>query len=97
MSDIVVPRFKWCWEEKLKPHAYPFIGLRIEITEGVVIDAIKVALIENIDKTGSLTAARQKLGIAHRNAWLHIQAANKLFKQKIVVSTVGGKNGGAPT
>jgi molybdate transport system regulatory protein len=71
----------------------PRSSLRIEVGEGLTLDSIKVALIEEIDKRGSISAAQRKLGLTYRTAWLHIGAVNRMFSRKIVVASVGGKQG----
>jgi molybdate transport system regulatory protein len=72
----------------------PRPSLRIEVGEGLTLDSIKVALIEEIDKQGSISAAQRELGLTYRNAWTHIDAVNQMFPGKIVVASVGGKQGG---
>ena len=73
---------------------YPVASLRIEVAAGAIIDEVKAALIEEIDRNGSLTAARKVVGLSHNGAYLQVQTINQIFGEKIVVSNSGGPTGG---
>lgn len=68
--------------------------LRINKGEEIAIGPGKVALLEAIVATGSITAAAKELGMSYRRAWLLVDDMNRCFKQPIVDSAKGGKEGG---
>ncbi len=54
----------------------------------------RVMLLERIDKFGSIAAAARSMRLGYRNAWLWIEAANRLAPAPLVEKTVGGTGGG---
>lgn len=54
----------------------------------------KVALLEAIGETGSISAAGRKLGMSYRRAWLLVDALNRAFNQPLVTTVTGGREGG---
>ena len=51
-------------------------------------------LLERIDKFGSIAAAARSMRLGYRNAWLWIEAANRLAPTPLVEKTTGGAGGG---
>lgn len=60
----------------------PFIGLG------------RVKLLEEINKSGSITAAAKSLNMSYRQAWEHIKNMNEIASEPLVIAVSGGKNGG---
>lgn len=54
----------------------------------------RVMLLERIDKFGSIAAAARSMKLSYRNAWLWIEAANRLAPAPLVEKKVGGAGGG---
>ena len=54
----------------------------------------RVMLLERIDKFGSIAAAARSMRLGYRNAWLWIEAANRLAPAPLVEKTTGGVGGG---
>ena len=54
----------------------------------------RVALLEAIQKTGSITKAAASLDMSYKKAWEQINAMNLEAKKPLVVKTSGGKGGG---
>lgn len=54
----------------------------------------RVALLEAIDKYGSIAAAARSMKLGYRNAWLWIQAMNRLAPSPLVEKGSGGDKGG---
>jgi molybdate transport system regulatory protein len=73
-----------------KPQAH----IRIDFTDGCSIGPGKIALLEWIDRTGSLSAAGRSLGMSYRRAWLLLHSVNDSFTEASVTFSVGGKDGG---
>ena len=74
-------------------------GVRFHIrdsrdTTGLAIGPGKVALLEAIEETGSITAAAKKLGMSYRRAWLLVDETNRCVVRPAVQTAAGGPNGG---
>jgi molybdate transport system regulatory protein len=73
-----------------KPQAH----IRVDFTDGCSIGPGKIALLEWIERTGSLSAAGRSLGMSYRRAWLLLHSVNDSFSEPSVTFSVGGKDGG---
>jgi molybdate transport system regulatory protein len=51
-------------------------------------------LLERIDELGSIAAAARSMKLGYRNAWLWVEAANRLAPSPLVEKTTGGAEGG---
>jgi molybdate transport system regulatory protein len=54
----------------------------------------KVALLEAIRDTGSITSAAKTLGMSYRRAWLLVDETNRCLVRPAVATTSGGEHGG---
>ena len=54
----------------------------------------KVALLEAIAQTGSITSAARKLGMSYRRAWLLVDETNRCLVEPAVATAAGGTRGG---
>jgi molybdate transport system regulatory protein len=54
----------------------------------------RVILLERIEKLGSIAEAARSMRLSYRNAWLWIEAMNRLAPAPLVVKTTGGVGGG---
>jgi len=54
----------------------------------------KIALLEAIEQTGSISAAGRQFGMAYRRAWLLTDDINRMFSGPVVMARGGGRNGG---
>ncbi len=54
----------------------------------------RVTLLERIDKLGSISAAAKSMKLAYRNAWLWVEAMNRLSPEPLVEKSTGGARGG---
>jgi len=54
----------------------------------------RVMLLERIDKLGSIAAAARSMKLGYRNAWLWVEAANRLAPAPLVEKAAGGAKGG---
>jgi molybdate transport system regulatory protein len=59
-----------------------------------VLNDSRIALLEQIGETGSITKAGQAVGISYRTAWITIDHLNTLSDSPLVEKTTGGKSGG---
>jgi molybdate transport system regulatory protein len=54
----------------------------------------KIALLEAIASTGSITAAARELGMSYRRAWLLVEETNRCLASPAVQTATGGQRGG---
>ena len=54
----------------------------------------KVALLEAIDETGSITSSAKRLGMSYRRAWLLVEETNRCLVRPAVQAASGGRRGG---
>ena len=54
----------------------------------------RVMLLERIEELGSIAAAARSMRLGYRNAWLWIEAMNRLAPAPLVEKTAGGVGGG---
>lgn len=54
----------------------------------------RATLLERIDQLGSISAAARSMKLAYRNAWLWVEAMNRLAPSPLVEKSTGGARGG---
>jgi molybdate transport system regulatory protein len=59
--------------------------------------AARIALLEAIRATGSITGAAKAVGMSYKGAWDAVDAMNNLAGEALVVRATGGKGGGGTT
>ena len=69
---------------------------RIRVLSGdqIALGPGKVALLEEIERSGSISKAARKLGLSYRRAWTLVDTMNKSFESYLVRGSAGGKKGG---
>ncbi len=74
----------------------PQTRFRFRITAGdtIAIGPGKIALLEAVAQTGSITTAAKSLDMSYRRAWLLLDELNRALKSPAVDSSKGGQNGG---
>jgi molybdate transport system regulatory protein len=72
----------------------PSIRLRIDLTPDSALGPGKIALLERIEATGSLSQAARELGMSYRRAWLLLADVNQMFTDPATTTSVGGTGGG---
>lgn len=70
------------------------VRLWIEEAEGPFLGIGKIWLLENIQKTGSITNAAKEMKMAYRQAWQLVQEINQRAETPLVEKLLGGKGGG---
>ena len=71
------------------------LTLRIDVDREAAIGPGKIALLEAIHATGSISAAARELGMSYRRAWLLIEDINKRLRSPAVMRAKGGTQGGS--
>jgi molybdate transport system regulatory protein len=70
------------------------VRLRIDIGSGCSIGPGKIALLEQIERSGSLSKAARILKMSYRRAWLLLEDLNRTMGQPVTTASVGGAGGG---
>ena len=73
------------------------LTIRLDFEAGRRLGAGKVALLESIDRTGSISAAGRAQGMSYRRAWLLVDDMNNCFRDPVVEAQPGGAHGGGAT
>ncbi|MDD4886499.1 MAG: LysR family transcriptional regulator [Thiomonas sp.] len=68
--------------------------VRLQIKQGTALGPGKAALLEALERTGSISAAGRELNMSYRRAWLLIHSVNQAYKQPLVEASKGGAGGG---
>lgn len=74
--------------------AEPRLSIRIDLASGDRIGPGKIALLEAIRQTGSISAAARQLGMSYRRAWLLVEEVNDALQGRAVSAATGGRQGG---
>jgi molybdate transport system regulatory protein len=70
------------------------LSIRIDLASGDRIGPGKIALLEAIRSTGSISAAARSLGMSYRRAWLLVEEINHALREPAVTAETGGRRGG---
>jgi molybdate transport system regulatory protein len=93
-----IPRFKVKKPPRLSRHPRPGYTVRgriwLEKDGELYMGGGREMLLERIDKFGSIAAAARSMKLGYRNAWLWVEAANRLAPSPLVEKTAGGAGGG---
>ncbi|MBS0454330.1 MAG: LysR family transcriptional regulator [Proteobacteria bacterium] len=74
----------------------PVLRFRVRVTSGdqIAVGPGKIALLEAIEHTGSITAAAKSLDMSYRRAWLLLDEMNRSLREPAVSTSQGGSSGG---
>src|SRR5882757_2161884 len=70
------------------------VSFRVDFSPKCAVGPGKIALLENIGATGSLSEAARRLKMSYRRAWLLLEDLNTSFQQPVAEMSVGGRGGG---
>ncbi len=70
------------------------LSIRIDLASGARIGPGKVALLEEIERSGSISAAGRALKMSYRRAWELVEDLNTHLGQPVVSTAAGGAGGG---
>lgn len=70
------------------------VSIRIDLACGARIGPGKVALLEAIERTGSISAAGRALRMSYRRAWELVEDLNRHLGTPVVAAAAGGSGGG---
>jgi molybdate transport system regulatory protein len=72
----------------------PLIRFRIDFAENSNLGPGKIALLEEIERCGSLSEAARRMGVSYRRAWLLLESLNNSFDMPATLNSTGGRGGG---
>ncbi len=72
----------------------PALSIRIDLDPEGRIGPGKIQLLENIQATGSISAAGRAMEMSYKRAWDLVDEMNRICGQSAVERQTGGKNGG---
>ncbi|WP_029349637.1 winged helix-turn-helix domain-containing protein [Bosea sp. 117] len=70
------------------------LSIRIDIAPQGRIGPGKIALLEAIARTGSISAAGRSMKMSYRRAWELVDELGHIFGRAVVISQAGGRHGG---
>jgi len=70
------------------------LRMRVSCGDAVALGPGKIALLEALDASGSITAAARRLGMSYRRAWLLVDELNAHLHEPAVATAQGGARGG---
>ena len=70
------------------------ISIRLDLASGARIGPGKVALLEEIARSGSISAAGRVLKMSYRRAWELVEDLNRHLGTPVVATAAGGVRGG---
>lgn len=79
---------------KVMPSGAPQPQLRVMFRSAIAMGPGKAALLEAIERSGSISAAARELGMSYRRAWLLLDTMNQCFKAPVIDTLTGGSGGG---
>ena len=83
-------------DQPIAPETQPRLFIRVSL-DGGHIGPGKVALLEQIDKLGSIAAAGKQLRMSYKRAWYLLDEINDLCREPVVSKMHGGRSGGGST
>ena len=80
--------------EATRPFMPTQVTLRLDFATDRRLGHGKVSLLEAIRRNGSIAAAGRDFGMSYRRAWLLVDEMNRMFREPLVETRGGGRNGG---
>jgi molybdate transport system regulatory protein len=74
--------------------ANPRLRIRLVLANGAILAPSRIALLEAIEATGSISAAARSVGISYRAAWQWVRSINDMLCSPVAVTETGGNRGG---
>ncbi len=70
------------------------VRFRLDVGPACSIGPGQIAVLQEIQESGSLRRAAQQLRMSYRRAWLLVDGLNRSFTSPVTTASVGGKGGG---
>jgi molybdate transport system regulatory protein len=72
----------------------PTVRFRVDFNRDESVGPGKIALLEQIAHSGSLSQAARDLDMSYRRAWQLLESTNTAFLERVAVTSKGGRGGG---
>jgi molybdate transport system regulatory protein len=72
----------------------PVVRFRIDFAKNSSVGPGKIALLEAIRDSGSLSQGARNMGMSYRRAWLLIESLKETFREPVTLASTGGRDGG---
>jgi molybdate transport system regulatory protein len=72
----------------------PTVRFRIDFNRDESVGPGKIALLEQIAQSGSVSQAARDLDMSYRRAWQLLESTNTAFLERVAVTSKGGRGGG---
>jgi len=72
----------------------PAVRFRVDFGRHEAVGPGKIALLEHIAASGSLSQAARELKMSYRRAWQLLESLNGSFSERVAVTSKGGRGGG---
>ena len=72
----------------------PRVSIRLDLPSGARVGPGKIALLEEIARHGSISAAGRALRMSYRRAWELVEDLNRHLGAPVVAAVTGGSGGG---
>lgn len=80
--------------QKTNGKSLPSLSVRIDLDASGRIGPGKILLLEQIQRSGSISAAGRAMEMSYKRAWDLVDEVNRICRQAAVERQTGGKNGG---
>jgi molybdate transport system regulatory protein len=71
-----------------------FVRFRVDLSASCTLWPRKIALLEGIARSGSLSQAARDPNMSHRRVWRLLDSVNTTFRRPVGITATGGKGGG---
>ena len=72
-----------------------YLYIRVDFASGASLGPSRTAILEGIDRYGSISASARSVGLTYRQVWSTVQLMNRIFPKPLVVTRAAGPKGGA--
>ena len=72
----------------------PAVRFRVDFGRHEAVGPGKIALLEHIAASGSLSQAARELKMSYRRAWQLLDSLNRSFSERVALTSKGGRGGG---
>jgi len=72
-----------------------YLFMRIDLPSGAKVGPSRTAILEGIEKYGSITGAARAVGLTYRQVWATVKVMNAMFKEPLVEISPNGRASGA--
>jgi molybdate transport system regulatory protein len=69
--------------------------MRMDFASGLTLGPSRTAILEGIDRLGSIAACARALGMSYQGVWSTVQTLNREFPRPLVSIRTGGRSSGA--